>query len=94
MTEEEAHTRAQECARQGNLVEAGWVLTVRRGLPDGLSEAAVNSVRSAFYAGANHMLALMAGAQQRDDLDMQKVVSNLRTELDRFRAERRPKTPH
>jgi hypothetical protein len=94
LTEEEAQARAQNCARDGNLIEAGWVLTVLRGVPEGLSEASVSAVRRSFYAGANHMLAVMSGAQRRDNIDMERVVNDLRAELDRFRQEMAPKEVH
>jgi len=91
MTDEEAQARAQNCARDGNLIEAGWVMTVLSGMPDGVPETELTPLRAAFFAGAKHMLAVMAGAQRRDNLDTQKVANDLRAELARFRDEIGPK---
>jgi hypothetical protein len=87
MTDEEAQVQATACARQGRLVEAGWVMALLKGTPDDLPLSELLVLRGAFFAGAKHMLALMVGAQRRDDLDMQQVVNDLRGELDRFREE-------
>jgi hypothetical protein len=91
LTEEEAQARAHNCARDGNLIEAGWILMVLSGMPDGLPEQDLTPLRAAFFAGAKHMLAVMSGAQRRDNLDTQKVANDLRAELARFRDEIGPK---
>jgi hypothetical protein len=94
MTDEDAQAQAQAHAKAGNLVEAGWIMALLKGAPDDLPPAELAIIRGAFFAGARHMLALMAGAYQRDTLDMQKLVDDLRAELDRFRNDLGPKTPH
>jgi len=94
MTEEDAQAQAQAHATAGNLVEAGWIMALLRSAPDDIPPAELSVIRGAFFAGARHMLALMAGAYQRSNLDMQKLVDDLRAELERFRNEMGPKTPH
>ena len=92
MTDEEAQAQAQAHAKAGNLVEAGWIMAILKGVPDDVPEAERFILRGAFFAGARHMLSVMVGAERRGDIDMQKVVNDLRIELDQFRQELGPKT--
>jgi len=92
MTDKEAETQARAHATAGNMVEAGWIMAILKGVPDDLPPAELGILRGAFFAGAKHMLATMVGAEKRDDIDMNKLVVDLRRELDRFRQELGPKT--
>ena len=92
MTDDEAQLQASTRAREGKLVEAGWIMTVLKGVPDDLPEAELVVLRSTFFTGAQHMLAVMAGAERRNDIDTQKLVDDLRAELGQFRKELGRKT--
>jgi len=91
MTDKEAEAQARAHATAGNLVEAGWVMAILKGVPDDLPEQEKFVLRGAFFAGAKHMLHVMVGAERRDEIDMQKLVGDLREELNRFRQELGPK---
>ena len=96
MTDEEAKQQATVAATGGRLVEAGWIMMVLKGAPEGLSENQIAVVRGSFYAGAKHILTLMSKAQQQDlsDQMMQKMVDDLQAEFGQFETEMRRKSAH
>ncbi len=76
--------RADEMARKGRLIEAGFLIQVLASAPADLPPWELHMVRAAFFFGAKHMLETMLAAQEMSDEQMLSISENMRKEFDIF----------
>lgn len=78
--------QADELAKSGKLIEAGFIMQVMKNAPDDVPPAVTRMIRSAFFFGARHMLEVMLAAQTLGEDDMAEIAANVREEFDKFAA--------
>lgn len=87
MTEDETVRITKGLIDQGKLIEAGWVGFANCVFPDGAGAQQLESMRQAFFAGAQHLFgSIMHALEEGDDAtesDM-KRMDNIHHELTAF----------
>lgn len=79
---------SKQLTDQGLLIEAGWVSLRHAAIPPEASQAQLDGMRDAFFAGAQHLFAsimtiLDPGDEEPTEADM-KRMSQIADELDKF----------
>ena len=83
LTENEAQERARQLAKDGKLIEAGWVRLMLPGAPDDFHQHHLDLIRFSFFRGARHMLALMTGAHRSlSEEHMARMIKDLQLEFE------------
>lgn len=77
----------RELADKGKLIEAGWIGLRLAALPENASKLQLEEMRTAFFAGAQHLFTSIMGFMEDDheptDADMRRM-SLISDELDEF----------
>jgi hypothetical protein len=78
----------KEATDQGLLIELGWLSLCKMWLPNGGTEAQLELLRNAFFAGAQHLFAsiltILDPDEEPTEADMQRM-SQISDELEAFR---------
>lgn len=85
LTREEFEALARKLARDGRLVEAGWIAFRMECIPPAASDMQLSEMRKAFMAGAHHLFfSVVASVDAGDEptdadmLRMDKIAAELR----------------
>ncbi len=77
----------KELTDQGKLIEAGWISLRIAAIPEGLPPRHLDSMRDAFFAGAQHLFASIMGVLDEGDdatMDDMRRMSLISAELEAF----------